>query len=219
MRGQLGASSFGSVVLVGILLVSGVGLIAVEAVGYNRGGYNSEFWKLPLEDKLDQVAEHRWEWWWVAIWELVGLFLMTGGITGLTYLIATEGEPVLAYVALGGYLVVLFAWVFGLITQAAAMSQAAKQRTETGDTPAWIHPFWEAGYFAEGVWVIGSNVAYAVVGVAILQTGLVAAWAGWVVLGLGVLIPVVVVVTRIGFPQLGVLLPAVIGIALLIETI
>jgi hypothetical protein len=198
-------------------LVSGIGLVAVEAVGYIRGGYDSAFWKLPLDDKLDHVAEHRWEWWWVSIWELVGLFLMTGGIAGLTHLLAEAGESILAFVALGGYLVALFAWVFGLITQAATVSQAAHQRIETGTTPSWIHPLWQAGYFAEGAWVLGTNLAYAVIGVAILQTGLVAVWAGWVALALGALIVVAVLITRAGFPQLGILLPAVIGVALLVE--
>ncbi len=90
---------------------------------------------LPLDDKLDRVAVHSWEWWWVSIWELVGLFLVTGGLAGLTYLLAAEDEPVLASVAFGGYLVALVAWVFGLIAQAAAVFQAATQRTETGETP------------------------------------------------------------------------------------
>ena len=40
---------------VGILLMSGIGMIAVEAVGYQRGGYNSAFWKLPLDDKLENI--------------------------------------------------------------------------------------------------------------------------------------------------------------------
>ena len=204
--------------LVGILLVAGMGLIAVEAVGYNRGGYNAEFWSLPLDDKLDRVALHHREWWWVSIWELVGLFLMTGGLAGLTYLVAAQGEPVLASVAFGGYLVALFAWVFGLIAQAAAVSQAATQRTETGETPSWIHPFWAAGYLAEGAWIIGTNLAYAVIGVAILQSGLVGAWSGWAALGLGVLIPVVVLLTRFGFPQLGLLVPFILGVAVIIET-
>lgn len=204
-------------VLVGVLLMAGIGVIAVEAVGYNRGGYNSEFWKLPLDDKLDRVAMHRWEWWWVSVWELLGLFLMTGGLAGLTYLLTAEGEPVLASVAYGGYLVALFAWVFGLIAQAAGGSQGAVQRAESGQTPAWIHPFWEGAYLAEAAWIIGSNLTYALMGVAIIQSGFVGAWAGWAALGLGVLIPVVVLATRVGFPQLGVIVPFIIGVAVIIE--
>jgi hypothetical protein len=39
----------------------------VQAVGYVRGRFNGEFWNLALDDKLDRVAERRWEWWWVAV--------------------------------------------------------------------------------------------------------------------------------------------------------
>lgn len=206
-------------VLVGVLLMAGIGVIAVEAVGYNRGGYNSAFWQLPLDDKLDRIVDHRWEWWWIAIWELVGLFLMTGGLAGLTALLVAEDEAVLASVAFGGYLVALFAWVSGLMGQTAAGTQAAAQRAESGATPSWIHPIWEAAYFAEGAWIVGSNLAYALIGVAILQSGIVAAWAGWATLGVGLMIPVAFLATRFGFPQLGVIVPFILGVALLIEAL
>lgn len=202
---------------VGLLLMAGIGVIAIEAVGYNRGGYNSAFWQLPLDDKLNRIAEHRWEWWWIATWELVGLFLMTGGLAGLTSLLVAEGEPVLASVAFGGYLVALFAWVSGLLAQTAAGSQAAAQRADSGETPTWIHPIWETAYFGEGAWIVGSNLAYALIGVAILQSGLVGAWAGWAALGVGLMIPVAFAATRFGFPQLGVIVPFILGVAVLIE--
>lgn len=205
--------------LVGALLVAGLGLMVIEAVGYTRGGYNAEFWKLPLDDKLDHVSENRWEWWWISIWGLVALFVVTGGVGGLTYLLDDAGEPVLAYVAFGGYLIAVVAWIFGLMIQAAAVSQASKQRTKTQETPSWIHPFWEAGYFAEGVWVIGANLAYAVIGVALLQSDLVGAWAGWVSLVGGLVVAIGVLATKAGFPQLSLLIPTVIGIALLIESL
>lgn len=144
-------------IIVGILLLSGLLLVGVEAVDYIRGGYNSAFWKLPLDAKLEYVSEHRWEWWWISIWGLVGLFLLTGGVSGLTFLVADAGEPVLGFIALGGYLVALLAWVFGVILQTASVSKAAEQRAETGQTPAWLPPIWAAGYLAEGTWVIGAT--------------------------------------------------------------
>lgn len=205
--------------LVGLLLISGLALVAVQSVGYSRGDYNSAFWKLPLDDKLDHVATYQREWWWISIWELVGLFLMTAGIFGLAGLLDEAGGSTIPYVALGGYLIAVFAWVFGLIVQAASISQAAKQRTETRATPSWIHPLWQAGYLAEGTWIVGANLAYAVFGVAILQTDLLAAWAGWVSIAGGALVAGAVGVTRAGFPQLAVLLPAVTGIALIIESV
>lgn len=206
-------------VLIGVLLLSGFALIAVESVGYVRGGYNSAFWRLPLDQKLDHVSEHRWEWWWISLWPLVGLFTVSGGVFGFTYLLADGGEPVLAYVALGGFVISVLSWAFGVTIQAAAVSEASKQRTEAGVTPEWIHPFWNAAFLLEVVWIVGSNIAYSLVGVAILQTGVVADWAGWVALIAGAVTAVVVLVVRDGFPQLGILVPAVIGIALLIEAV
>ncbi len=206
-------------ILVGVLLLSGLILMFVEAVGYVRGGYSSAFWKLPLDEKLDHVEAHRWEWWWVSLWGLVGLFALTGGVFGLGYLLADAGEPILASVAVGAFTVAVFASVGGLVVQATSVSEAARQRTETGGTPSWLHPAWNGAFVAELSWISGANLAYALIGFTILETGLVAAWAGWVTLIAGALIAVGVVLAREGFPQLGYLSPAVVGIALLIENI
>ena len=205
--------------IVGFLLTAAIALIAVQATGYRRGGYDSEFWRLPLDDKLDHLNDHLRDWWWVSIWELVGVFLMTAGIAGLSGLLAEEGEVALAYVGFGAYLTALIAWVFGLIAQTTALPRASADRAETGHTPEWIHPFWAAGYMAEGVWIVAGNLAYAVLGVAILKTGLLPAWSGWVALGLGLVIPLVVGLTRAGFPQLGGVVPFIIGIAAIIEAV
>lgn len=206
-------------VLVGILLLSGFALIGVESVGYVRGGYSGAFWRLPLDEKLDHVDQNRWAWWWISIWPLLGLFTLSGGVFGFVYLLADAGEPVLAYVALGGYVLSVLAWMFGLMVQSAAVSEAAKQRADTGATPEWLHPFWNAAFLAEGCWIVGSNLAYSLLGLAILQTDVVAAWAGWVALVGGVVIAVTVMILRDGFPQLGILLPAVIGVALLVAAV
>lgn len=205
--------------LTGILLASVLVLLAVESVGYSRGGFNGAFWQLPLDGKLDHVAKHDRDWWWVGSWSLVGIFLLTGGLAALAYLLADAGEPVLAFVGLGIYLVAMIGWVFGLLLQTAGVSQAAKQRKETGETPSWIHPLWSAGELSEGGWLVGANIAYAVIGLAILNTGLLPGWAGWTAIALGVLIPVGVAITKFGFPQLADLAPLVIGVAAIIEAV
>lgn len=214
--GHLEMRNVAPMVLVGILLVSGLALVVVESVGNIRGGYGSKFWQLPLDEKLDHVAQNRWAWWWLSIWELVGLFTMTGGVVGFVQIVTEEGEGVLAHVALGGYLVALIAWLFGLTIQSAAVSRASAQRADTGETPAWLQPLWDAAYLSEGVWIVGSNLAYAVLGAAVVRSEVVGTWAGWAAIGLGILIPVVVLSIRDGFPQLGYLSPTLLGIAVLI---
>jgi hypothetical protein len=205
--------------VVGILLLSGLALVAVESPGYIRGGYGSAFWRLPLDDKLDHVVEHRFEWWWISIWTLVGLFTLSGGVFGFVVLVAGAGETVLVSVALGGYVVAVVSWVFGVIIQAGAVAEASQQRAQSGTTPAWLSPFWASAYFAEVVWIVGSNIAYSVLGVAVLGTGVVADWAAWVAIIGGGLIALGVLAVREGFPQLGLLVPAALGIALLFEAL
>ena len=204
-------------VLVGVLLVLPLALVAVETPGYTQGGYGSAFWKLPLDEKLDHVAGHQRHWWWISIWGLVGLFALTAGTAGLTALLAEDGEELLALVALGIFFASVVTWMVGTVIQAAVISEAAKQRAETEMTPAWVHALWGAGWFAEVVWIVGANVSYLVFGIALLNTDLVAGWAGWFAIVVGALIPVIVGVTRNGFPQLGMLSPAVIGIGLLVS--
>lgn len=199
--------------LTGLLLISGLAIVAVEAFGYVPGEYNAAFWKLPLDDKLDHVAQHRREWWWISLWDLVGLILLTGGIFGLATLVAEAGESVVANVALGVYIASATLWLVGLVIQTTAVPQAATQRADTLETPAWIHPLWSAGWVSEVAWITGSNAAYAILGIALLQTDLLASWAGWTALVGGVVIAAVVGITRNGFPQLALLVPAVLGLA------
>lgn len=204
--------------LTAVLLLSGAFIVAVQGFGYRRGRYDSEFWRLPLHDKLNRIAQHRREWWWISIWEVVGLFLLTGGIAGLTTLLAEAGVPELAFVGLGFYAVALISWVFGVLAQ-TALPKAARQQVETGETPDWIHGFWDAAYVAEGAWVLGTNTSYAIIGAAILQVDGAANWVGWTALVLGLLIVTVVVATRAGFPQLAILVPTVLGIALIMGSL
>lgn len=206
--------------LVGSLLVAGFAISAIGGgVAYGSAGYRGEFWKLALDDKLDHVHGHRRGWWWLSIGQLIGLVVLTGGFVGLVSLESDAGQSVLAHVSLGVYLVALIAWMIGLTFQTMTIPRAATQRADSGSTPDWIHAFWDAGYLGEAIWVIAANLAYLVIGIAILRSGQVASWAGWVAVALGGGIPVAVVATRQGFPELSQLVPFALGISLIIEAL
>jgi hypothetical protein len=202
--------------LAGLMLVAGLVIAGVAGGIGSARGYGGAFWKLPLDDKLDFIHDHRPDWWWIALADLAGVFAVTAGMAGATYLLADAGAPVLAYASLGGYLLAMSAWVFGLIAQTAGAARAATQRAESGSTPPWISGMWDACYLAEWVWVIGANLAYVLVGWAILQSGLVGAWVGWAAVVLGAAIPLAIALIRDLFPQLSLLVPFILGIALLL---
>lgn len=202
--------------LAGLMLVTGLVIAGVAGGLGSARGYDGAFWKLPLADKLDFIHGHRRDWWWIALADLAGVFAVTAGMAGATYLLADAGAPVLAYAALGGYLLAMSAWVFGLIAQTAGAARAATDKADSGSTPPWIQGLWDACYLAEWVWVFGANLAYILVGWAVLQSGLVAAWAGWAAVVLGVGIPAAIALVRDLFPQLSLLVPFILGVALLV---
>lgn len=202
--------------LVGILLVLPLALLVVEVPAYYRGGYDSAFWALPIDEKLDHIAGHARYWWWLSILGLVGIIALIAGVTGLAGLIVDSGQTVISFVALGVFVPSAMAWIFGSIVQTGAMPQAAKQRTASGETPPWVHPLWSAAWTAEITYIVGANIAYAIFGYALLDFG-IAEWVGWVAIVGGLLTALAVVVLRNGFPQLAILLPGLIGVALILS--
>lgn len=175
------------------------------------------FWALPLAEKLSHLHTHRRQWRWLSVGSILGLVLLTSGVASLTYLLTAAGQGPLAWAAFGVYLVALIAWTVGLLAQTATLPTAATQQAETGSTPSWIHAFWATGYLAEALWVILGNLSYAMLGIAILQSGLLAPWAGWTAIGLGLAIPAVVLATRYGFPELAQIVPFILGIAAILS--
>ena len=143
---------------------------------------------------------------------------MTGGVASLSGLLAEAGETAIAFAGLGFYLVAMAGWMFGLVVSYAAMSEAAKRKQEMGETPSWVAPLGKAGYVAEATWVIGANVAYVLIGSATLASGLLPAWAGWTAIGTGVVLTLLVMATKFGFPQMSDLAPFVLGVAAILES-
>lgn len=206
--------------LVGVLLVGGLVVPALGGtVAYVRSGYSGDFWKLARDEKLYHVAANGRGWWVLSVSQFVGLLLLTSGLAGLTHLFSEAGEAILGFVAFGAYLLALMTWILGLTVQTATIPSAAKQQAATGEMPAWVHGSFDIGYLAEAVWVIGANLAYAVIGVAILGSGLLAAWAGWLALALAVMIPVSAIATKYWFPEMSLLVPFVTGIALVVQAL
>ena len=204
---------------VGALLVAGLVVALVEVFPYRWGGYTGAFWALPLEDKVDHVgANLRW-WWWISVTTVATTALVSAGVFGLAGLLADEGEAPLALAGVGAFVVGLAAWVPASILQSAALPRAAADRTTSGELPPWLAPLWEAGWIAELTWIVMANVAYVALGAAILSSSLLAHWVAWVAIVGGAALAGGVLVLRKGFPQLTLLVPFVVGIAVLITAV
>ncbi len=138
-------------------------------------------------------------------------------MTAFSFQLASEGAGTLAYLALGAYLIGAAAWLVGALIQTSVVTRAAEQRAATGSTPSWLQPFWDGGWWAELTFVTAANAAFVVWGIAILDTGYPADWMGYAAIVLGALSLMVITSTREAFPHLGILVPIVLGVALVIS--
>jgi hypothetical protein len=77
---------------------------------------------------------------------------------------------------------------------------------------------WTAASWAETTYIILGSLAYLVWGVGMVKSGFPSAWAGWASMAIGGLsvIGVMIAPSRLGFPQLPLLVPIVLGVALVI---
>ena len=206
----------GDVLLVGVLLAAVLPVMFAEGSYSSRAGYTAEFWRLERDAKLDHIAGTIRAWWITGVSWVLYLVLLVAGSAGLAALLAEEGEPVLSWVSAAAFGFAAVGWLAGVSVQTATVAEAAKRRAESGQTPDWLAPAWMAAYITEGLWVLAGCVAYAGFGIAIIQTDLLSDWVGWAVLVISVVIPMLVLALRNGFPQLPVLAPIIVGIGLIV---
>lgn len=204
-------------IIVGILLVLIGPLLLVEYPAYSRGGYTSAFWSLPRDDKLDHIGTEPAHWVRLGANWIPMLTLAVAGLAGFAYQLAAAGGGTLAWVGLGAYLFGAVAWLVGVLAQSVGIRIAAELRRDTGTNPDWVDVAWTTAWWSELTYVLVANLAFIAWGIAILDTGFPAEWVGWTAVLLGALAIAMVGLLREAFPQLGVLVPIVLGVALLLH--
>ena len=203
--------------LAGIVLLLLVPLLAADAVLTAQGRFMGEFWASERDSKLDHIAGHPREWArmgpvWVAM-----LAVATAGVSAVGVLLGRSGEGILAAIALGLFfpgVVSMLATVFVLYGPVAVAAQA---RRDAGATPGWLEPMWAGANRAEVSYIVLTGLAYMVFGIAMMRSVLPATWAAWAAVAIGALsvVGVVVAPARVGFPQLPLVVPILVGFALM----
>lgn len=204
--------------LVGFILLLLVPILVAAGVIEMRGRYNSAFWTSDLDRKLDHIPGYARHWVWVGIGMILLLATATAGLSAFSVLLGQAGEGTLAAVALGSFLLGAFGFVAAIFLQFGPVGLAARVRRDTGTTPGWLEPMWTAAGWAETTYIILASLAYVVWGLGMVKSGFPAPWAGWASIVAGGLsvIGVIAFPSRLGFPQLPMLVPTVLGVALVI---
>jgi len=202
---------------VGLLLVAP--LLVATGVMSVRGGYASgSFWRSTRDEKLDRIVDARDEWLWLHVTWVVLLLILAGGMTGVGFVLAGAGEPVLAGVGTGLFLVSVTCWLLGVVLQGPPAAIAAELRRQIGETPGWLAPLFTVVGWTEIAFVAGTAAAYVVLGAAMVASGTPSDWAGWlgIVFGGVTVLANVAARHRATFPELPLVVPVVFGVAFLV---
>lgn len=197
----------------GIVLLAVVPILATQSVAYFRGGFDSAFFRLPVADRLDRIADHDRIWLAIGMAWLLMLTITVAGVGGAAAVVAGRGARPAAATALAVFLVSSAGWLIGTACE-MTLIVAARRRSQEGEQLA--EALWWVIYVTEGVYVLGGNLAYVVLGGAIVASGALAPWIGWTLVVVGGTTITGVVASRKGFPQLALLGPVILGVGLLV---
>jgi hypothetical protein len=205
--------------LAGFILLLLVPLLVADVVIEARARFTGAFWASERDRKLEHIADHSRPWVWLGIGLIVMLAAATAGLSAFSVLLGQAGEGALAAAALGSFLLGTFGFVAAISLQFGPSGVAARVRRDTGATPGWLEPMWTAASWAETSYIILASLAYVAWGVGMVKSGFPATWAGWASIAVGGLsvIGVAIAPFRLGFPQLPLLVPIVLGVALVIS--
>ena len=194
-----------------------VPFLAADGVVSARGQFMSAFWASQRDSKVDHIAGHRRQWAGIGIVWVGMLAVVTSGMSAFGTLLGRTGEGVLASVAMGLFITGVVSMLAATFVRFGSGGVAAQVRRDSGATPGWLEPMWVAADWAEVTYIALSALAYIVFGIGMLRAGFPSAWVAWasVAIGTASVMGMVLAPSRFGFPQLPLVVPVVLGFALL----
>ena len=169
-------------------------------------------WTASLPERLALIAPRRGRWQAVNLSIAAATVLLVLGFVALAEPLRLAGAGVLVPLASSALLVGAPLWLASLTFRVTVMT--AVSETEPPTNLAGLSA-WAGGLFL--AWSVLANAAVLGFGVAVVETGYPAAWAGWLAIVLAGLMLAQLTATRDALPALYHVAPALLGIALLLD--
>ena len=176
-----------------------------------------EVLKLPRAKQLLIIARHPQEYRWGGRIVLIGWIVAALAYVMLAALLREAGDPMISTLAAVLFLLAIGAAIVFWAFWVSPTLFAAEVTARTTILPDYYESLQLAAESALGVYQLLALLATAGFGWALLQTGLVPSWVGWLTLGFGVFWAGVFLKTRETIPLLPMVMQVVIGIYLLIK--
>lgn len=173
--------------------------------------------KAPQREKLLIIARHPTDYRRGCRLILMGWIVAAMGYVMLAVLLRDAGDPIISTLASVLFLIaIVLACVFWVFHVSPTLL-AAEETVRTSDVPTHYETLRVAADASLRVYLMLGLVATAGFGWALLQTGMLPVWVGWLTLGWGAVWAGVSLVRSEGIPLLPMVMPLVIGISLLVK--
>ena len=170
-----------------------------------------------LQRALGAVAEHVTLFRWSYVGATGGVVLSTLGLVTLTTLLLKAGDSVLSVLALILFLLAALLWIVEHSIHLSMTVWAAGETSRTSLVPDSYEPMYQLAETVERIYTVLAFTSVAIYGWALLKTGLLPSWVGWVSIGWSGLGLIVFLTNLNSIPALLLIMPFVMGIVLLVR--
>lgn len=180
--------------LVGAVLLGGLVIFLVGAARWRLA------YERPLTEALRVIAADRPRRTWIHLWMIAALLVTPAGLGALGLLLADPVARVLAVMAAVVYVIGAVCWVVSLTFRLTVVPWAAEQTVAHGEPPVAFPAFdaWAGALYT--VHMATAYAAFALLGGALLLSGDLPGWLGWLGVGWGLAFLAGFVATRFAGP-------------------
>ncbi len=180
--------------VVGTTLVAGMVIFLVGAGGW-RMAYEQD-----MPDALRVIADDGRRRSWIHLWMLPAMAVTSGGVAALAVVVDDAAARAWVVVAAVVYGLGAVCWMVSLVFRLSVVPWAAERTVADGVVPEVFPPLDTWASWLYGTHMVSAYAAFGLLGIAMLTSGLVAPWAGWVGVVGGPLYAAGIIATRFAGP-------------------
>jgi hypothetical protein len=204
--------------LTGVVLIASFIAFAIGGILPLVGEHgNARIFNMTVREHLLAVADNATIWRWANGSMGAAAIILLGGLCMLTTLLEAADERVASRLGLVGWLVSAVLWVSFSVFRGTVSVHAAQELSTTGAAPAGYEPLARWAFMVFYVSAALGFLALAAYGGALLQTGLVPAWAGWATVFFSLALLGQLLITGDTLPAFHYVPPLMIGVLILIH--
>ena len=147
-------------------------------------------WKLDYQRSLPEtllaIAQSSRRWRWIHTWMIGGVAITVAGLGALARLLADSGELVYGTVGFVLFAVGGIVWLVAVAWRLTALVSASRETEQTGTVPRDIEGWSEWFGTLHSIHLLSAYVSWMFLGAAVVSSGIVPEWLGWLGVGLGV---------------------------------